>query len=53
VQLYDHYMTEAARWVERLRTGPAAEKSTLGGELGELQFFSLPAGQRWPAGTVD
>ena len=52
-QLYDHYMTEAARWVERLRAEPAAEQSTLGGELEELQFFSLPAGHRGPGGTVD
>ena len=52
-QLYDHYMTEASRWVERLREEPAAEQSTLGGELEELQFFSLPAGHRGPGGAVD
>ena len=52
-QLYDHYMTEARRWVERLRTETAAEQSTLGGELEELQFFSLPAGHRGPGGAVD
>jgi selenocysteine lyase/cysteine desulfurase len=41
-QLYDHYMTEARRWVERLsEEGPGAVES-LEGELGELQFFSLP-----------
>ncbi len=52
-QLYDHYMTEAHRWVERLRAEPAAEQGTLGGELEELQFFSLPAGHRGPGGAVD
>ena len=52
-QLYDHYMTEAARWVERLRAEPAPGQSKLGGELEELQFFSLPAGHRGPGGTVD
>lgn len=41
-QLYDHYMTEAKRWVERLEEKPAAEFATLGGELEELQFFALP-----------
>ncbi len=46
-------MTEAARWVERLRVEPVAEQVTLGGELEELQFFSLPAGHRGPGGTVD
>ncbi len=42
-QLYNHYMTEARRWVDRLKqAGPEALES-LEGELGELQFFSLPA----------
>ncbi len=41
-QLYDHYMTEARRWVERLRLEPPAKRATLEGELEELQFFSLP-----------
>ena len=40
-QLYDHYMTEAARWVERLQQQPAAKPASLGGELDELQFFTL------------
>ncbi|MDJ0939862.1 MAG: aminotransferase class V-fold PLP-dependent enzyme [Woeseiaceae bacterium] len=40
-QLYDHYMTEARRWVERLSREPAREHATLEGELEELQFFSL------------
>ena len=46
-------MTDAARWVERLRAEPAVERGTLGGELEELQFFSLPAGHRGPGGAVD
>ena len=41
-QLYDHYMTEARRWVERLDHDAGAESVSLEGELGELQFFSLP-----------
>ncbi len=40
-QLYDHYMTEATRWVERLREEPAPKCCSLAGELEELQFFSL------------
>jgi selenocysteine lyase/cysteine desulfurase len=42
-QLYDHYMTEAKRWAQRLADEPARQNESLGGELGELQFFSLPA----------
>jgi selenocysteine lyase/cysteine desulfurase len=42
-QLYDHYMTEADRWARRLDKGPAGKMTSLEGELGELQFFSLPA----------
>ena len=41
-QLYDHYMTEARRWAERLRDESGTETTSLDGELGELQFFSLP-----------
>ena len=41
-QLYDHYMTEARRWVERLKDEPVESFATLEGELGDLQFFSLP-----------
>ena len=43
-QLYDHYMTEARRWVERLSRDPADKLQSLEGELGELQFFALPEG---------
>jgi len=42
-QLYDHYMTEATRWVNTLKTEPAQAFESLDGELAELQFFSLPA----------
>ena len=42
-QLYDHYKTEAARWAERLREEPEQKLRTLDGDLGDLQFFSLPA----------
>lgn len=41
-QLYDHYMTEADRWVERLKDESPQPMMKLEGELGELQFFSLP-----------
>ena len=41
-QLYNHYMTEANRWVQRLREQPEAGLASLEGELEELQFFSLP-----------
>lgn len=41
-QLYDHYMTDAARWVERLSEDAPGSFKSLEGELGELQFFSLP-----------
>ncbi len=40
-QLYDHYMTEAARWATRLGEGSESKAASLDGELGELQFFSL------------
>lgn len=41
-QLYDHYMTEARRLVERLGRGAGVPTVSLEGELGELQFFALP-----------
>jgi hypothetical protein len=43
-QLYDHYMTEANRWATRLAGEKETETVSLDGELGELQFFTLPAG---------
>ena len=42
-QLYRHYMSEAERWAEQLRRATGAISESLEGELGELQFFSLPA----------
>ena len=42
-QLYDHYMTEAERRARRLQGEAQQELESLEGELGELQFFSLPA----------
>ena len=42
--LYDHYMTEAHRWVEKLQSKPSEALQILQGELGDLQFFSLPSG---------
>ena len=42
-QLYDHYMTEARRWTERLQAAAGSVTMSLDGELGELQFFALPA----------
>ena len=41
-QLYDHYMTEARRWVKRLEEERPVRTVSLDGELGELQFFALP-----------
>ncbi len=41
-QLYDDYMVEAKRWVERLKDAPLESPATLSGELGDLQFFPLP-----------
>ena len=41
-QLYDHYMTEARRWVQRLDEERPVSTVSLDGELGDLQFFSLP-----------
>jgi len=40
-QLYDHYMTEAKRCVDRLKQQPTAKPASLGGDLDELQFFAL------------
>jgi len=42
-QLYNHYLTEARRWVERLPAAPVESLEVLEGELGELQFFVLPS----------
>jgi selenocysteine lyase/cysteine desulfurase len=41
-QLYNHYMTEAERWAQRLTEDGPEVLESLEGELGELQFFALP-----------
>jgi selenocysteine lyase/cysteine desulfurase len=45
-QLYRHYMAEAHKVADRLRTEPRTELTSLGGELGDLQFFALPEDER-------
>ena len=47
-QLYDHYMTEANRWVGRLKEESDQPLAKLEGELGELQFFALPGNSSQP-----
>ncbi len=41
-QLYRHYLAEAQRIADKLRHEPEARLVSLGGDLGELQFFALP-----------
>jgi len=45
-QLYDHYMTDANRWVEKLRNEAPAVLEKLEGELGDIQFFALPSREK-------
>ena len=45
-QLYRHYMAEAAKLAAQLRNDPDAKLTSLQGELGELQFFAMPADER-------
>jgi len=45
-QLYDHYMTDANRWVEKLKNDAPASLETLEGDLGEIQFFALPTSEK-------
>ena len=45
-QLYDHYMTDANRWVEKLKNDAPATLETLEGDLGEIQFFALPSSEK-------
>ena len=47
-QLYRHYMSEAQKIAERLRSEPEAKLRTLEGELGDLQFFAMPDDERQP-----
>ena len=45
-QLYRHYLTEAQKIADQLRNEPAVRLTALGGDLGELQFFSMPEDER-------
>jgi len=45
-QLYDHYMTDANRWVEKLKNDAPASLETLEGDLGDIQFFALPSREK-------
>ena len=45
-QLYRHYLDEAARLSTRLQGDTRVKLTSLGGELGELQFFAIPADER-------
>jgi selenocysteine lyase/cysteine desulfurase len=45
-QLYDHYMTDANRWVEKLKNDAPASLVTLEGDLGDIQFFALPSREK-------
>jgi len=41
-QLYRHYMTEAHKIADQIRNEPETKLTSLGGDLGELQFFAMP-----------
>jgi len=45
-QLYQHYLSEAQRIANGLRTEGEARCCTLEGELGDLQFFTMPEDDR-------
>ena len=45
-QLYTHYLAEAQRFAELLKIEPESGQRTLEGALAELQFFTLPVGDR-------
>jgi len=45
-QLYDHYMTDANRWVEKLKNDAPVSLETLDGDLGDIQFFALPSREK-------
>ncbi len=50
-QLYRHYLAEAQKIADQLRNEPEAKLASLGGELGELQFFCHARG-RTPGGQL-
>jgi selenocysteine lyase/cysteine desulfurase len=45
-QLYRHYMTEAQNMANQLKGEPGVKLASLSGDLGELQFFAMPADER-------
>jgi selenocysteine lyase/cysteine desulfurase len=45
-QLYRHYMTEAQNMANQLNGEPGVKLASLSGDLGELQFFAMPADER-------
>jgi selenocysteine lyase/cysteine desulfurase len=45
-QLYRHYLAEAQRIAGQLANEPDVKLVSLGGELGELQFFAMPDDER-------
>ena len=47
-QLYRHYLTEAQKIADQLKDEPEAKLTSLGGDLGELQFFAMPEDERQP-----
>ena len=47
-QLYRHYLAEAQKFAEQLHNEPDAKLASLGGNLGDLQFFSMPDDERQP-----
>ncbi len=47
-QLYRHYMNEAQKIADRLKREPQSRMASLGDDLAELQFFTLPEDERQP-----
>ena len=47
-QLYRHYLAEAQRVADQLRSEPRSRLKSLGEELDDLQFFALPDIERQP-----
>ena len=47
-QLYRHYMAEAQKIADQLKNEPQTKLMSLGGDLGELQFFAMPEDERQP-----
>jgi len=45
-QLYTHYLAEAQRFADLLKIEPESGQRALEGTLAELQFFTLPVGDR-------